>query len=117
MQWVRGQINKVINLFNTMNRNTIEAYNYYKKLYPRSILFFHVKNKYISLFQDAEEISKIVGVSINNNTFAFPDTNIEILSILGTRGVQIKIIDYRNAIGKLDIPDISVLKNDKINDY
>ena len=100
-----------------MEKKQIEVYTFYKKLYPGFVLFFHVKDQYVSLFDDAGSVVKVLGGCCTHNFVAYPDTDMEFLSILGEAGIKVKIVEFRNDKNELDLPDIEILQNEKAADY
>lgn len=46
-----------------MSKNQIEAYNYYKKLYPTALLLFRVANNYVALCEDAIKMASSLSLT------------------------------------------------------
>ncbi len=86
-----------------MNTRQIEAYRYYKKRYPSAVIVFHLTGRYMAIFNDG-------------HTSAFPDTDISMLSAIGEKA-EVHIVEYRNAAGEFDFPDIKQIQEDQIKDY
>lgn len=101
-----------------MNKNQIEAYNYYKELYPRATILFHVEHNYVALLDDAKLVATILSEQPASNTseYAFPDTEMQLVSKIGDIS-QVEIIDYRNDDGMLDYPDVERIKREANEDY
>lgn len=92
-----------------MSKNQIEAYNYYKKLYPTALLLFRVANNYVALCEDAiyDDIPKI----------SFSSQCLENISRLADDGYEIRTIAVRNDENVFDFPDIQRLEEEKSSDY
>lgn len=95
-----------------MKQKLAEAYAYYKKQYPRSLLLFRVNDDYVTHSSDLTIVSDILGVK------SFPEYDlVQAISRLGNSGNMVKIIEYRNRSGEYDIPNIKQIEEDRAADY
>lgn len=101
-----------------MKRKQIEAYNYYKELYPEAIVLFHVGGNYVALFDDAKKVAESLSDELSPNavSYEFPDSSISRIVAIGER-YEIRMIDYRNAAGDYDFPDVGLITNEANEDY
>lgn len=101
-----------------MDKKQIEAYSYYKKLYPGAIVLYRVESYYVALGDDAAVVAKsLVGTADGTlGIYKFPCDDLDAIAKLGD-SFQLKMVDYRNDDGKLDFPDIQRLKQEKYEDY
>ena len=100
-----------------MNEKQIEAYNYFRELYPGAVILYHISDNYVALGSDAVAVAKILGYAGDvTDEFGFPSDDASIIGKLGDV-FQLKMIDYRNDDGELDYPDVGALKQEKYDDY
>lgn len=101
-----------------MKTKQIEAYDFYKKLYPSAIILFHVGSHYVALQQDATLIAKILSINVDctDNSTSIPDDDLKSLSHIGDF-CEIKIISCRDRDGNYDYPDVNQLKNEQDEDF
>ncbi len=100
-----------------MNARQIEAYKFYKEMYPGAVVLFHVGVNYVALSEDALLVAQSLGVNGNaGDEFRFPDNDVSIISKLGDN-CQLHMVEYRNDDGFLDFPDVERLKREKDEDY
>ena len=100
-----------------MNARQIEAYKFYKNMYPGAVVLFHVGSQYVALLEDARMIVQALSKDENiGDEFRFPDNDVSVISKLGDN-FQLQTIDYRNDDGFLDFPDVKRLKREKDEDY
>lgn len=109
-----------------MGSKNIKAYCYYKQQYPETVIFFRVGNNYEIYQEDAERVSKIVGIDteefLQNQESSvkvkFPaDMAYEYTSVLASHNIVIKMISHRNENNEFDVPNIDELQMDKEIDY
>lgn len=100
-----------------MNARQIEAYKFYKDMYPGAVVLFHIGSQYVALLEDAQLIAQSLSEDKNiGDEFRFPDNDVSVISKLGD-SFQLQMIDYRNDDGFLDFPDVKRLKREKDEDY
>lgn len=100
-----------------MNARQIEAYKFYKDMYPGAVVLFHIGSQYVALLEDARLIAQSLSQDENiGNELRFPDNDVSVISKLGDN-FQLQMIDYRNDEGFLDFPDVKRLKREKDEDY
>ena len=101
-----------------MERKQIEAYDFYKNEYPGTLLFFHVKDRYVVLSDDSSRVAKLLDQNVGESSeLSFKDDDMSIFKTLGDFDIQIRLIDYRNDNGEFDYPDIKLIKKEKQDDY
>jgi len=102
-----------------MNRKQIEAYRFYRGLYPSALLLFHPGGGYVAMSDDARRAAVILGndTDIVNGTLTLPDDDFGVISKLGAAGVDVRIINYRNDDGERDYPDVERLKREREEDF
>lgn len=101
-----------------MKTKQIEAYDFYKKLYPSAVILFHVGSHYVALQQDAESIAKTLSINIDcsDNSISISDDDLRPLSRIGDYH-EVKIISYRGRDGNYDYPDVNQLKREQDEDF
>ena len=100
-----------------MNARQIEAYKFYKEMYPGAVVLFHVGVNYVALSEDALLVAQSLSKDENiGDEFRFPDNDVSVISKLGDN-FQLQMIDYRNDEGFLDFPDVKRIKREKDEDY
>jgi len=101
-----------------MKHKQIEVYNHYKGLYPEAIVLFHVGSNYVALFDDAKKVAESLSDKLIHESvsYEFPDSSISRISIIGEL-YDIRMIDYRNAAGDYDFPDVGILTKEANEDY
>lgn len=103
-----------------MSKNQIEAYNYYKGLYPTALLLFRVANDYVALCEDAIKVATSLSLNPINDDIpkaSFPSQCLENISRLADDGYEIRTIAIRNDENVFDFPDIERLEEEKSSDY
>lgn len=101
-----------------MDKKQIEAYSYYKKLYPGTIVLYHIESYYVALGDDAAAVVKSLVETADGtlDIYKFSCDDLNVIARLEDV-FQLKMVDYRNDDGKLDFPDIQRLKQEKYEDY
>ncbi len=101
-----------------MDKEQIETYSYFKKLYSGAIVLYRIEDNYVTLGDDAVAVAKsLVGTADGTlDIYKFPCDDLDTISRLGDT-FQLKMVDYRNDDGKLDFPDIQRLKLEEYEDY
>lgn len=103
-----------------MSKNQIEAYNYYKGLYPTAILLFRVINDYVALLEDAVKVAASLSLTPINDDIpkvSFPSQCLKYISRLADDGYEVRMIAERNDANVFDYPDIARLKEEMSSDY
>lgn len=101
-----------------MDKKQIEAYSYYKGLYPEAIVLYRIGSNYVILGDDATMVTNSLALTTDRTpgVFKFPYDDSATLDKLGDV-FQLKMIVYRNDDGELDYPDIQRLKQEEDEDY
>lgn len=101
-----------------MKTKQIEAYDFYKKLYPSAVILFHVGSRYVALQQDAMIIAKILSINVDcsDNSISISDDDLKSLSHIGDY-YEVKIISHRDRDGGYDYPDVNQLKREQDEDF
>lgn len=101
-----------------MDKKKIEAYTYYKDMYPGAIILFHIGTDFVALADDAQKVAQSqVDVLLDNAGEArISEDDLETISALGDT-FQVRMVSYRNDAGMLDYPDVDRLKQEKYADY
>ena len=101
-----------------MDKKQIEAYNYYRRLYPGDIVLYHIGDSYVALGDDAVAVAQsLVGNAKDvTDECKIPSDDVDIISRLG-EFFQLRMIDYRNRDGDLDFPDIQELEKERSEDF
>ena len=101
-----------------MRTLTIEAHKYFKNMYAPYIIFYRVDDNYLTFYEDAKTVSSVVGLKIEEGIVIVPESDIfEYLKSLSEHGVYCKLVSVRNASGKYDIPDVSLIESEEKQDY
>lgn len=101
-----------------MNAKQIEVHEYYKNMHPEALILYHLPGQYMILGDDVIRAQKsISNLHIVEDDVAVTPDDIRVISELGASGAEVQIIQYRNANGSLDLPDIRVIKAEKQLDY
>lgn len=98
-----------------MSKNQIEAYNYYKKLYPTALLLFRVANNYVALCEDAIKMASSLSLTPIYDDIpkiSFSSQCLENISRLADDGYEIRTIAVRNDENVFDFPDIQRLEEE-----
>lgn len=101
-----------------MDKKQIEAYSYYKELYPEAIVLYRIGNNYVVLGDDAAMVTNSLALTTDRTpgVSKFPYDDLATLDKLGDT-FQLKMVAYRNDDGELDYPDIQRLKQEEDEDY
>jgi DNA mismatch repair ATPase MutS len=109
-----------------MGSKNIKAYCYYKEQYPNTVMLFRVGDNYEVYREDADKISKILGLDIENTTLTqeavtkviFPvEKGYDYVSELTSHNLITKMISQRNQDGEFDVPDVDGIRTDRETDY
>ena len=99
-----------------MNQKAIEAWNYYKKMFPSFHIFFRQGDTYKVFGDDAENVSDALGVPLVDGEVTFPaDTILDTVSKLYESGIVAKLISYRTGDedSQYEIPDVAELDKER----
>ena len=97
-----------------MNAKQIEVHGYFKALYPKALVLYHLPGQYVVLGDDVYTAQKsITNIQILEDEVATMPDDIRMLSLLGADGTETHIVQYRNDDGVLDYPDVNRLKEEK----
>lgn len=101
-----------------MNAKQIEVHNYYKSLHPKALILYHILGQYMVLGEDVDRALKSLSTIrvLESGVGTMPD-NFSALSLFGSDGTEVCVIDYRNDEGVLDLPDVERIKLEKEMDY
>lgn len=101
-----------------MNRNLVEAYSYYKEKYAPFIIFFRINNECRAYFDDAKLLNQKLGASLTDDYVSYPyDDILDVISEIHCHNITAKIVSYKNASGRYDLPDIQQIKDLESADY
>lgn len=101
-----------------MNTKQIEVHCYYKALYPKALIIYHLPGHFMVMGKDVEQALKLVpNIQIVDEGVGVMPDDILLLSKLGVNGDEIRVIQYRNDSGGLDMPDVRRLYEEKEADY
>lgn len=102
-----------------MNKNQIEAHNYYKSLSPGALVLFQIGTNYVALSDDAVKVAQVLGNKCDSteDMAVFPASDVSLISELADSGKELKMVTYRNDAGELDYPDVERLKQEENEDY
>lgn len=99
-----------------MNAKQIEVYEFYKKLHHEAVTLYQMPEGLMVLGDDVIRVAKVTSVNITEDVGLLPD-DLSILSKLGQKRIEVKLIQYRNDKGEYDLPDIKRLKAEQEMDY
>lgn len=102
-----------------MNKRVIDVYEHYKSLYGSVLLLFRVRNNYEAYFDDAKNISKLLNIPLHTEeSVCLPASNVlDMLEQLPIEYQAYKLIQQRNDTGVFDLPDLSLMSQEKLLDY
>lgn len=101
-----------------MTTKQIEVCAYYKGLHPGALILFHIPGRYMVMGEDVKIVAKSIQTTVHlSPDVAYIPDNIQLLSELGSDGMEICLIEYRNDKGVLDFPDLERIKAEKEMDY
>lgn len=101
-----------------MNAKQIEVHDYYKALHPKALILYHIPGQYMVLGEDVNRVLKLLStIRVLESGVGITPDNLSVLSLLGSNGTEVCIIDYRNDDGLLDLPNIERIKSEKEMDY
>lgn len=101
-----------------MNAKQIEVCNYFKSLHTNELVLYHLQGQYLILGDDIKFAQKLVPtIQIVDEGVAIIPDDIQLVSALSDGQAEVKIIQYRNDDGKLDLPDINRIIEEKEADY
>ena len=107
-----------------MNKKANEAYCYYKRQMPDTVCLFRLDDVYVAIGDDAVRVAnyisdvKLEEFDNHMTSLKLPVANIlDIVGILASNGVKVKMIQSRNSLGKFDFPDVKTLEEEQNADY
>lgn len=101
-----------------MNEKQIEVHDYYKALHPKALILYHIPGQYVVLGEDVNRALKSLStLYVSESGVGIMPDNLSVLSLFGSDGTEVCVINYRNEDGILDLPDIERIKSEKEMDY
>ena len=102
-----------------MKRKQIDMYKFFKNEYTGALIFFRVKDRFVTLFDDAEEIAGFLGRQLDEGgqSFSFPCGDLETMSRVGDLSKAVEFVSVRNADEEFDFPNISLIQEQREIDY
>lgn len=101
-----------------MNAKQIEVHDFYKAQHPEALIVYRMPETYMVLGNDVERASKSVSsINILDDGVGILPNNISVISELGSNGIEVVIVSYKNDFGEFDLPDVKRLEAEKEMDY
>lgn len=101
-----------------MNARQIEVHSFYKDMYPNALILYKLPGQYMLLGEDVDRALKSISkIQIVESGVGVLPEDITVLSKLGADGTEVRLIQYRNGSGNLDLPDVTQIKRDIEMDY
>lgn len=100
-----------------------EVYRYYKNRYPDFIVLFRIGDIYEAYADDAAKISSITGYLLftdkdNFDTLSFPKSFLQyFMEKISDKELGVKVISYVGENGKVTLPNIKKIEENRKNDY
>lgn len=108
-----------------MKKEYLEAYEFYKRQYPHSVILFHIGNGYYAFEDDAFVVAEIDGFSVlysyeeRYHWYDFHQDELEVMcgKLRNIAQIPVTVVDYRNSQGSFDIPKVKQILQDMEDDY
>ena len=108
-----------------MKEEYLEAYEFYKRQYPSSIILFHIGNGYYAFEDDAFVVAETDGFSVlysheeQYHWYDFCQDELEAVcdKLRNIAQKPVTVVEYRNSLGSFDIPKVKQILQDIWDDY
>ena len=108
-----------------MKKEYLEAYEFYKRQHPGSVILFHMGNSYYAFENDAWIVAKMEECYAAYNYeeeyywYRFHQDALESMcsNLRNIAQTPVTVVDYRNSQGSFDIPKVKQILQDMEDDY